>query len=756
MINFDLDVKKKGSKIHHRIVMGVALSMVVIGIVVLYLLTQATTNRSMYEKNYELLFKFTVVVVVVLSLIVVMVGIRLVTRLRQRRFGSRLLMKLAFVFALVGIAPGVLIYVVSYQFVERSIETWFDVKVEGALAAGLQLGRVSIDALSGDLGKKSWWLSQQIAQKSSIQTEVALSQWLDQLGVIDITIWSGSDQLLASAGSSKFQLAPQPPSISQMAMAKENKNFSWVDGLDDSEDIGQAKIKALSYIPNTSYSLNAQGRYVLITRYFPQELARNALMVERAYREYQERYLARSGLKQMYIGTLTLSLILAVFGAVLLAILLGDQIVQPLMLLADGMLQVASGDLRPKLVARGRDELGTLTRSFAMMTKQLSDARDSVENSMAQLDTTRGNLQTILDNISAGVMVLTPNGEIKSANPGAQKILCVGLPSYMGKALVEVPDLEKFGTEVQQFFTEFGQQKTSQDEVVDHWQRTIELNVDSAQNTSVFDKRQTLVVRGAKLPDASRLLVFDDITDIISAQRSQAWGEVARRLAHEIKNPLTPIRLSAERAWMKLEGKLHGTDQALLKKSVNTIVDQVDAMLHLVDEFRDYARLPSADLRPLDLNALVQDIAHLYAHTAYARIVLELDEHCPAVLGDAQQLRQVIHNLLQNAQDSSEAAARTDIGYDTIIVRTLHSNEGRQVRLLVLDYGTGFSDRLLHRAFEPYVTTKAKGTGLGLAVVRKIAEEHGGRIDIVNRFCDGEVIGAQASLTLATARINLV
>jgi nitrogen fixation/metabolism regulation signal transduction histidine kinase len=243
----------------------------------------------------------------------------------------------------------------------------------------------------------------------------------------------------------------------------------------------------------------------------------------------------------------------------------------------------------------------------------------------------------------------------------------------------------------------------------------------------------------------------------VSAQRAQAWGEVARRLAHEIKNPLTPIQLSAERLEIKLTGKLEPAEQLILNKSVKTIVDQVDAMKRLVNEFRDYARLPAAELKPVDLNALVQDVAHLYeVESPRVPVLLELDAKCPMVRGDAQQLRQVIHNLLQNAQDASETAGAGHSGAQPIVLRTVWQEAKGRVRLSVLDQGTGFADAILKRAFEPYVTTKIKGTGLGLAVVKKIADEHGSRVDIANRMTDGVVVGAQVSLSLPVVNSSQV
>ena len=716
-----------------------ALVMVVMGLVLLYMLMQATNNRELYEQNYARLFIVNVAVASLLLAGIVWVAYRLWLRWRAGRFGSRLLVKLATIFALVGFAPGLLIYVVSYQFVSRSIETWFDVKVEGALEAGLNLGRVTLDTLSVDLSVKSRAAAAQLTEVPEAMTGIVLERLVDQLGAAEVTLWNSAGSLISSAGQARIQLSPDKPTPAQFRAARVDRTFAWTEGLDDgpANTVGNARIKVLVSISSAALGLTPETRYLLVSRSLPPNLVANALAVESANREYQERALAREGLKRMYIGTLTLSLFLAVFGAILMAVVLGNQIARPLLLLAEGVSQVAAGDLTPKLAMQGKDELGGLTRAFATMTSQLADAREAVEQSMAQVDAARASLQTILDNLTAGVIVLGTEGQIHSSNPGATRILKVPLAAHEGQALQGIVGLEDFGRAVQAHFSEFLLRRDEHG--LDHWQQSFELGAGGSTSHGPFDRALTLVARGAELPDNTRLLVFDDISEIVSAQRAQAWGEVARRLAHEIKNPLTPIQLSAERLEMKLASKLEPTEQALLVKSVKTIVDQVDAMKRLVNEFRDYARLPAAELKPVNLNALVQDVMQLYESSAGV-VTLELDAHCPPVMGDAQQLRQVIHNLLQNAMDASPHGA---------VVRTQLQSASGRVRLTVLDNGPGFAEHILKRAFEPYVTTKSKGTGLGLAVVKKIADEHGSRVDIANRVVDGAVVGAQVSLSLA-------
>ncbi len=736
-----------------RWAIGVGAALVVaIGLVLMFLLAVATNNRVLYEENYAKLFGINVVVALLLLLVLCWVGFRLLRRLRQGKFGSRLLIRLAAIFALVGVVPGVLVYVVSYQFVARSIESWFDVKVEGALDAGLNLGRATLDSLAEDLAAKTRTASNQLAGVPDASAGLVLERIRDQLGATDVVLWTGSGQLIAGAGTSRFQLNPERPTQQQLRQVKADRPVAHIDGLDETLLAGPtpppASVRALALVQRPGFDFNTEQRFLQVTQPLPTAVVANALAVQEANREYQERALARDGLRRMYIGTLTLSLFLAVFGAVLLAVLFGNGLARPLLVLAEGVRQVAAGDLRPTAVLHGKDELGGLTRSFAVMTQQLADARGAVEKTVGELDAARANLQTILDNLTSGVIVLDGAGTVLSTNPGATRVLRAPLAAYEGRALAEVPGLASFAQNIQQQFDELEVEFAQHG--LDHWQHAFELN---GSSTGPSKDVINIVARGAQLPNAERLLVFDDISEIVSAQRAQAWGEVARRLAHEIKNPLTPIQLSAERLEMKLTGKVSGPEQAILTKSVKTIVDQVDAMKRLVNEFRDYARLPAAELKPVDLNSLVTDVLQLYgADSTPIAPRCELDARCPPIRGDAQQIRQVIHNLLQNAQDAAEAMAGTGGRTGEVIIRTRLADSGQRVRLTVQDSGPGFAENILKRAFEPYVTTKTKGTGLGLAVVKKIADEHGALIELSNRIAEGVVAGAQVSLSFALAR----
>jgi nitrogen fixation/metabolism regulation signal transduction histidine kinase len=726
--------------------------MVAIGLVLLFLLTQATANSTLYERNYAPLFGLNVVVAALLALTILWVALRLASRVRRGKFGSRLLVKLAATFALTGFLPGALIYVVSYQFVSRSIESWFDVKVEGALTAGLNLGRATLEALSNDLAGKARSVANQLADVPDALAALPLERALEQLGAQDAVLWNSNGQLIAATGASRYQLNPDRPTQAQLRNARTQRAVTWIEGLDDAPaaaaPLPAAQIKALVLVNSNRVDLGAEARYLLVSQRLPATLVRNALAVNEANREYQERALAREGLRRMYIGTLTLSLFLAVFGAVLLAVLIGNQIARPLLLLAAGVRQVAAGDLGPKASLSGRDELDGLTRAFADMTLQLADARHAVQSSMHEVESARAHLQTIMDNLTAGVIVLDAQGKVLSSNPGATRILRLPIASAVGRGLAELDGLHALGAEVEAQFEAL--RSSGREHGVGHWQQSFELNRAAGQ-TALADGAIILLARGALLPGDARLLVFDDISEIVSAQRTQAWGEVARRLAHEIKNPLTPIQLSAERLARKLSDKIPVAERPLLDKAVKTIVDQVEAMKRLVNEFRDYARLPAAELKPVQLNTLVQEVLQLYGcEGTGVPVVADLAPDCPPVPGDAQQLRQVLHNLLQNAQDATESAGRSATDA-TVLVKTRWTASTGRVRLTVQDQGCGFPEAILQRAFEPYVTTKSKGTGLGLAVVKKIADEHHCRIDLSNRVQGGVVVGAQVSLSFTLA-----
>jgi nitrogen fixation/metabolism regulation signal transduction histidine kinase len=739
-------------------------------LVLAVLLSMTAAEGAIPERHYAVLFWANVAVAALLALVVGIAAARLVVRVKRGRFGSRLLAKLAGMFALVALVPGLVTYTVSWQFVSRSIEAWFDVKVASALDAGLTLGKGTFETLAAELATKTRVAADRLAERRTPITAIELERLREQLAASEVSLVAASGQVLVTAGVAgvggglagpEAALAPGRPAAALLRQARSAGAASAIEGLEDEAAAAQgaARLRALARVPVADIRLAAGAEPMLmVVQAVPRSVVVNALAVQAAYSEYQERALARDALERMVIGTLTLGLVLAVFGAVLVAVLLGNQIARPLLLLADGVRGVAAGDLRAKPVFDSSDELGGLTKSFAAMTQQIADARAEVQRGLGQQEAARRRVQTILDTLSAGVIVLDAEGRVETVNPGATRILRRPLAAETGRRLAEVSALAELGTLVAARFERLAAHPEPGER--DQWQEALEFARGDGVSLS-------LLVRGAWLPGGARLVVFDDITEVVSAQRSVAWAEVARRVAHEIKNPLTPIQLSAERVQHRLEAKLpEEADRALLRKSVATIVAQVQAMQSLVNAFRDYARLPAATLAPLDLNGVVAEVLALYGQEADSGRLEWLPAPGAAlVMGDASQLRQLVHNLVQNALD---AVAGREGGHVRVRTRLVPSAPAAaageatsvalaEVRLEVQDNGPGFAQKVLKRAFEPYVTTKAKGTGLGLAVVKKVAEEHHARLRVGNVARDGsaatdpgaEVAGALVSLSFA-------
>lgn len=767
-----LNSVRRKADVRSILVRVIVSTVAVTALLLLVLLAAASANTEFFDRYYSWLYAANIAVALVFLLIVLALVGMILVRLRKGKFGTRLLAKLAVFFALVGVVPGTIIYVVSYQFVSRSIESWFDVNVETALTSGLNLGRGMLDASLSDLQTKAQVMAEQLASAAATNTTLTLLRMRDQFGVQEAMLVesvrsvSGASpdlHVVAQASNNITSLMPDDLPTSIMLAQARGRGYAAIEGEVDGDPHargakGSLRLRVVVRVPDANTSLlQPAERFLQLTQPVSPSLARNADSVQRAYREYQEKAFGRTGLRKMYIGTLTLALFLATFIAMMLALALGNQLARPLFLLAKGTKEVAEGDYTPKREVKSRDELGFLTQSFNAMTRQLSEARAAVERNRVALEHSKAYLESILANLTAGVFVLDRQFRLTTANRGAERIFRQPFQSMLGASLEHIGVLAEFAATVRKAFAD--RQAASQGVIDDggHWQQQIAVSVPGESDPL------TLLVRGSRLlaatpadgggdtGTAGYVIVFDDISDVISAQRSAAWGEVARRLAHEIKNPLTPIQLSAERLQMKLADKLSPHDADVLKRGATTIVNQVAAMKQMVDDFRDYARTPPAVLANLQLNELVTEVLGLYGvEEGKSAIVAELAA-LPVIRGDATQLRQVIHNLLQNAQDAVADAANPRVVIETKTVEYGDPDaQGRvrvAVRLTVSDNGPGFPARILTRAFEPYVTTKAKGTGLGLAMVKKIVDEHGARIDIRNRVKAGEAIeGAQISI----------
>ena len=735
------------------------IAMSVIGafaLILLALLSIASSNTEFFDNYFIWLYAANIVIGVCLILVILTLVIVIAIRWHKGRFGTRLIAKLAMIFALVGVVPGLILYSVSLQFVSRSIETWFDVKVESALESGLELGRITLQVAQEEILFEGNFIAEQIVQvppgTSADQVGSMAMKIRSQFGIQELSLFNIQRNMIFTSEPKPKNYLPAP-SAAVVAEAFKNKGSTFLDQIE--LEGGERAYRVRAIVPivrkksTQSKSVSSKDEYdkyfLQLVRVIPTPLAKNIFAVEAAYSDYQEKSLGRIGLRKMFVGTLTLTLFFALFVAVTLALILGRQLARPLLMLLKGTQAVAQGDLTPKPELDTGDELGMLTRQFNVMTRQLADTRTSLQES-------KSFLETVLGNLTAGVCIFDKSFNVVSSNAGADRIFGQDLMQIDGRPLSDSPSLVEFEQAIKEGFAtmklavgEDGvQQGTESSKAAGVWQKQIQLH-----STNEFENELgvTLFVRGTDLTPDLRMVVFDDITDVVSAQRSIAWSEVARRLAHEIKNPLTPIQLSAERLQHKLAGKLSPEQEEMINRSTETIIGQVQAMKEMVNDFRDFAKTPSPQLKSVSINTLTQEILGLYEGSP---LKTQLDPQCPNIMGDPTQLRQIIHNLLQNAQDATlEGKHQTEpVEVKTELVPYGESNGIVQnaVRLTISDSGSGFPAKILTRAFEPYVTTKSKGTGLGLAVVKKIVDDHGAKIEVRNRMQGDEVIGAKVSI----------
>ena len=703
-----------------------------LGAILLFLLAQASANTSLFTEVYPILLMINGLAALALLVLVALRLGKLWRDVRHKVFGSRLKARLLGMLALMAVLPGALVYVVSMQFAVKSIDSWFDVRVDSALEGGISLARNVLDQLQHDTLSKARDIALDIGNDRLVNP-AQLNRLREQAGVDTAAVVNMSGHIETASTSTMGNLLPPLPDISQLRQARNGRGIANVG-----EEGERLMVRAL--VPLSGGEFGREPRILQLTLDVPQAIADSARNVEFAQRDYQELQLASGSLKRIYTLTLTLALLLAFFAAIALAFFLAERLAEPLLILAEGTQAVAAGDFTPRAIATGSDELGVLTRSFRSMTQQLSDARHDAETRRTELEAAQAYLESVLANLSAGVLAFDTRYRLRAANKGAMTILSDDLYGFENISLESWPRHEVLARSILESFAQRGGE----------WQQQLEIDNDGK-------RQQVLLLQGTALPEAGGggfVVVFDDISELIGAQRSAAWGEVARRLAHEIKNPLTPIQLSAERLQIKLADRLTGADRELLDRATLTIVNQVEAMKHMVNDFRDYARTPPPQLADVDLPALLDELIALYgasrAPIAVNRLSSEnhavlsaptIDQEFPRIRADATQLRQVLHNLLSNAQDALTGVAEP-------LVRVELAVDGRRMRICVRDNGPGFTQEVLNRAFEPYVTTKSRGTGLGLAIVKKIVDDHGGEVRVSNVSTNG---GGEISLWLPLA-----
>ena len=698
-----------------------------VGALLLFLLSKASSSSEFISGNsYTIVLILSIVFILSLVAIIANQIKKLFGNIKKDVIGSRLSMRLVISFSLMAVIPGLIVYLVSVNFLTRSIESWFNVKVESALDGGLKLGQKALDIMLTDLELKAERMALTLSSMPATSQYGALSDLREKSGVQDATIISDQGKIIAVSSNDAESFLPALPTLIQLKQA-DNKVYGKIEPITNKG----LYLRVLAPINGTAVS---NERLILqILQPVPDSLSTIAESVQAVFQDYQKLSYSRDSLKVIFSITLTLVLMLAILTAVAIGFLLSRKLSEPLALLAEGTKKIAKGNFKTMLPEKGKDELGVLVRSFNSMTRQLDQATQTSENNQIRLESARSYLETVLAHLSSGVIVINDAMEIKSFNIAASKILQVDLSKNKDKLITSISiknkSLKDFVAGIQEEIKISDKKK--QAEIIKQFEIKYEKN------------NQVLLLQITPLPQNklnNYVLMIDDITMMIQAQRDAAWSEVARRLAHEIKNPLTPIQLSAERIKHKLEAKLNKDDTDVLNKAVATIVNQVDAMKTMVNEFSEYARAPKLNLELTDINKFIKEISHLFENSGI-KISTKLSKDLPEIKVDVNMMRQVLINLIQNAQD-----AMTNNTKNPII--QINTNKQKNYIALSIEYnGPGFSMDILKKAFEPYVTTKSHGTGLGLAIVKKIIEEHEGVITIENVKSGGAVINIQLPIS---------
>ena len=698
-----------------------------VGASLLFLLSKASSSSEFISGS-----SYTVVLILsgifILSLIAIIANQikKLFRNIKKDVMGSRLSMRLVISFTLMAVIPGLIVYLVSVNFLTRSIESWFNVKVESALDGGLKLGQKALDIMLTDLELKAGRMALTLSSMPTTSQYAALSDLREKTGVQDATIISDQGKIIAVSSNDAESFLPALPTLIQLKQA-ENNIYGKI------EPIKNKGLYLRVLAPINGAAISNERLILQILQPVPDSLTTLAESVQDVFQDYQKLSYSRDSLKVIFSITLTLVLMLAILTAVAIGFLLSRKLSEPLALLAEGTKKIAKGNFKTMLPEKGKDELGVLVRSFNSMTRQLDQATQTSENNQIRLESARSYLETVLAHLSSGVIVINDDMEIKSFNIAASKILQIDLSKNTNQLITSISNKNKLLND----FVVSIQEEIKVARSKKHFEIIKQFEIKYEKNNQVLSLQITPLPQNKV---KNYVLMIDDITMMIQAQRDAAWSEVARRLAHEIKNPLTPIQLSAERIKHKLGSKLNKEDTDILDKAVSTIVNQVDAMKTMVNEFSEYARAPKLNLELTDINETIKEISHLFENSGI-KITTTLLKGLPKIKVDVNMMRQVLINLIQNAQD----AMINNTKKPSIKINT---NKYKNYLILSIeDNGPGFSADILKKAFEPYVTTKSHGTGLGLAIVKKIIEEHEGTIVVENIKNGGANINIQLPIS---------
>ena len=714
-------------------VIGVGLA-----IVGLFLLSQTARNSAEFDRLHIAILLINVAGVVVLFALMVGNLAKLLRDYRNHVPGSKLKARLVGMFVGLAVLPLLVVFYFSMQFINRSIDTWFNVEVEAGFDDAIELSREALEMQKRERLETTVRITQRLQKVNPRDLIFDLSILRRESGASEISIYGRNRHIIATSSDQSAGSLPRPLTDEVLLQIRQNRPFV---SLDPTQRGGYEIRTALLF-----GNVNRPDLAGVIQAHFPvpERLGSMANNVDSSYSDYKRLVYLREPLKQAFSLTLTVVLMVSLLASIYGAFVLSRRIVAPIQDLVAGTRAVAKGDFDTRLPAPSRDEIGFLISSFNDMTQRLSAARREASTSQALVEAERANLEVILARLSTGVVALEADLRIRTANQASGAILNVDLESRVGEYL---PDVAK-GQPLLEQFVDVAQVHLGAGET--EWREQIVLRGEVG--------RRILSCACTALPGdedhaAGFVIVFDDITALLQAQRDAAWGEVARRLAHEIKNPLTPIQLSAERMRRKYLPTLTDDDAQVLDRATHTIVQQVEAMKEMVNAFSDYARAPDIDINRFSIDKLVHEVVDLYrAQESGLEIVLKTDSDLPEVEADVGRIRQILHNLIRNA---TEALENTTDGCIEVSISAAEVHEIDVVEIVVSDNGPGFQTGSVSQVFDPYVTTKPKGTGLGLAIVKKLVEEHAGTIEAENREEGGAEIRIELPINEAARELMI-
>ncbi|MCI0401385.1 MAG: ATP-binding protein [Gammaproteobacteria bacterium] len=681
----------------------------------LIMMSDAAQNSARFAGLYSFLLLFNTLGLLGLVALISVNIHGLIRQFRDRRPGSRMTVRMVMMFTVLAVTPVLVVYYFSLDFLRRGIDSWFDVRIEQALGDSLELSRKALDVRRRELLKEAEHVAVEFTAVSDANAAIRANEIRDRIGAEEVTLFSRKGGIIASSISDSTKFVPNTPSETILLQVRQGTSYI---GLDSIRDSG-LHIRVVVNVPEQG--MDTEPRVLQALFPVPERMSELADNVQLSYIKYKELAYLREQLKISFAMTLTLVLLFSIFSAVWAAFYSARRLAAPIRDLVEGTKAVAEGDYSTQLPVPSSDEMGFLVKSFNEMTRKIAHARDEATQSQEKAEAQRAYLEVVLGRLSSGVMALDQKKYLRTANMSASHILGLPVNSLLGHTLSEICAQHPY---LQQF----------RDAIEPHLDASA---ADWREQVSLFgiSGRQILMCSGTSLPGYTQgrtghVIVFDDITALIQGQRDAAWSQMAQRLAHEIKNPLTPIQLAAERLRHKYLDTMDPEDSEVLDRLTHTIVQQVETMQDMVNTFSEYARTPQIRPEPLDLNRLIKEVLDLYGNVdPAAKLQVHLERDMPLIKADAGRLRQVLNNLLNNALEASDPESPPQL---TISTRCSQEASLRFVELRVQDRGPGIPSKILDQIFEPYVTTKTKGTGLGLAIVKKIVEEHGGVVWLEN------------------------